>query len=163
MRTYKTIPIMERIESKLKIIPYGCHIFTGSKNQYGYGRIWNQEEERLVLVHRAVYENTFGSIPEGLEINHICKNTSCANLLHLELVSHRQNVLMGVSITANNHRKKFCKSGHTLSGTNVYHPIGRPTERNCRTCHVLQNREYRKRKREKQNAISPRKNVWFYG
>lgn len=138
---------MDRIQSKLKAASGGCIIFTGNLNNCGYGRIWNNETKRLVLVHRAVYENTFGPIPSGLECNHICRQPSCINILHLELVSHRQNVLMGIGPSANNYRKKFCKSGHKLTPSNIYHPPKRPTERSCRICHVLGNIKYRVRKR----------------
>lgn len=59
----------------------------GSINQDGYVRILNKPRSqggRLVMAHRHVWENTYGEIPEGYEINHKCKNRRCVDLTHLE-------------------------------------------------------------------------------
>lgn len=46
---------------------------------------------RSAMAHRAVYEILIGPIPEGLELDHLCRNQSCVNPDHLEPVSHQVN------------------------------------------------------------------------
>lgn len=46
----------------------------------------------LVLLHRYVYEDSFGEIPKGLVVRHKCDNPNCINPNHLELGTHVDNV-----------------------------------------------------------------------
>lgn len=71
-------------------------------------------------VHRVVYELEYGPIPEGRELDHLCRNRACVNPKHLEIVSHRENCLRGVAPAAQNARKTHCKYGHPLSGGNLH-------------------------------------------
>ena len=45
------------------------------------------------FAHRVAYELTYGRIPEGKEVDHLCRNKACVNPSHLEAVSHRENML----------------------------------------------------------------------
>lgn len=45
-----------------------------------------------VLAHILYYRKYKGDIPEGCEIDHLCRNTSCVNPDHLEAVSHAINI-----------------------------------------------------------------------
>jgi hypothetical protein len=84
----------------------------------GYGRF--PHKGRTKLAHRAAWEIWFGNIPEGLHIDHLCRNRSCVNPHHMEPVSIAENVLRGEGTSANNARKTHCLKGHPLSGENLY-------------------------------------------
>lgn len=122
-----------------------CHIWTGSIDQDGYGKISIKGVERRA--HRIIYELEVGKIPKGLIINHLCRVRSCVNPKHLEATTHRINILSGVAVSAINARKTHCSNGHefTPENTRVYTYKGR-TGRACRTC----NRHYWRKKNRPQ-------------
>jgi hypothetical protein len=110
--------------------PSGCWIWKGRKNG-GYGRMVSKGKNKYV--YRFVYEHVVGKVPEGLELDHeVCSNKACINPLHLTPVTHRENVLRGVSPAAQHAKKTHCPQGHEYSGSNLYiMPNG---GRVCRTC-----------------------------
>jgi hypothetical protein len=71
----------------------GCWHWQRSKDTYGYGHLW--VDGRIQLAHRWSYMTNRGPIPEGLELDHLCRNRACINPDHLEPVSHAQNVRRG--------------------------------------------------------------------
>jgi hypothetical protein len=100
-----------------------CLEWTGSKNQKGYGLFW--DGRRLVCAHRWIYERWVGPIPEGYEIDHLCKNTSCQNVKHMEAVESSTNNLRSTSPTARNAAKTHCKNGHEFGAMHQrYRRIG---------------------------------------
>lgn len=106
----------------------GCWQWVGS-GAFGYGRI--KVGNRSFQAHRYVYESEKGPIPDGMDLDHLCRNRGCVNPSHLEPVTNRTNVLRGVGISAKNASKEYCRHGHPLVGTNVRHYKG---HRICRTC-----------------------------
>jgi len=65
----------------------GCWAWTGATAGPGYGQFG-----RNGLAHRVAYERAFGPIPEGMEIDHLCRNRRCVNPDHLDAVSHEENL-----------------------------------------------------------------------
>lgn len=73
-----------------------CWPWIGSTNQEGYGHIRKGGKYSANLgVHRVAYELLVGPIPDGLEIDHLCRNTRCVNPAHLEPVSSMVNAQRG--------------------------------------------------------------------
>ena len=98
----------------------GCWLWTGTRTTYkreGYGRF--NGPDGLVLAHRFAYELLVGPIPEGLQIDHLCRVRLCVNPAHLEPVTHTENVLRGTGPTAINARKTHCNLGHEFTPENT--------------------------------------------
>jgi HNH endonuclease len=115
-----------------------CWVWTGGLAGR-YGRF--QRNNKRQAVHRMAYEELVGPIPEGLEIDHLCRNPACVNPDHLEAVTHAENVRRGVSTPPPPPRKTHCKRGHDLEVHGVVRErLGR-TSRVCRLCLNQRNRE----------------------
>ena len=74
--------------------PTGCHISTYSVASHGYAQIgWHTagEPRRGTLAHRAAWTAVYGQIPEGMTIDHLCKNRRCVNVEHLRLLTNYEN------------------------------------------------------------------------
>lgn len=126
----------DRLLTKVIAGPNCCWQWTGSKQQQGYGFFWNGE--RSVVAHRASYEMFVGPIPEGLQLDHLCRNTSCVNPQHLEPVTAQENTLRGTSPAVAKSQQTHCKRGHALTGDNV--GIQTRGTRYCKACKQLHNK-----------------------
>jgi hypothetical protein len=119
-----------------------CWLWTGSTRS-AYGTFWNGQ--RAANAHRVAYELLVGPIPEGLELDHLCRVPTCVNPAHLEPVTHAENVRRGNGWGGRHSRKTHCYQGHPFSGTNLI--IDARGYRVCRTCRDRNNREgYERRK-----------------
>ena len=67
----------------------GCFVWMGHRDQKGYGKVFHAGSAKLV--HRLSFEVARGSIPEGLDIDHVCAFKSCLNPDHLEPVTAAEN------------------------------------------------------------------------
>jgi hypothetical protein len=108
-----------------------CLTWTGYKQPNGYGKFGlNGKTE---YAHRVAYRLLVGPIPEGLMIDHLCRNRACVNVEHMEAVTNKVNILRGETIMAANAAKTHCPQGHEFSEENTYI---RPStgSRHCRTC-----------------------------
>jgi len=107
----------------------GCVRWLGPCKDSGYG-FW-----RGRVIHRVVWENTNGPVPEGLVLDHVydrgCRHRDCINLSHLEPVPQPENARRMPHIRAQV-AQTHCKHGHPLSGDNLN--LRKDGKRGCRTC-----------------------------
>ena len=104
-----------------------CWTWTGPASQRGpYGVL--KVKGKLHRAHREVYRLLVGEIPDGLTLDHLCRNTLCVNPQHLEPVTRR----------ANSERQALalyrseCLRGHPYTPENTY--VNRRGCRSCKTC-----------------------------
>lgn len=119
----------QRLAYKREIGPDGCWIFTGALNPAGYGVIGYAG--KVHLAHRLSYEVEVGPIPDGLELDHLCRNRNCFNPDHLEPVTHLENMRRSSRV------KTHCIRGHELAAPEHFYerPDGRGRE--CKTCRKI--------------------------
>jgi hypothetical protein len=117
----------------------GCWEWRGHRLQSGYGTA--SDSRGTEPAHRRSYRLFVGPIGAGLEIDHLCRNRGCVRPDHLELVTHRENLLRGQGVSAENARKSVCVNGHELNFANTY--IRKNGNRDCRVCKKLRERQRR--------------------
>lgn len=115
----------------------GCWEWSGFKTN-GYGRVTIGSKKgyahRLSLLVHGV------EIPESMEVDHLCRNRSCCNPSHLQVVSRAENVARATPYKLKNQ----CSEGHDLGGVNLM--VLRSGKRRCRTCANARNRKFRARR-----------------
>lgn len=111
--------------------PDKCWEWKGFNAKRGYPTVGMGRHKHISL-HRYMYQRFIGEIPEGLVIDHLCRNHSCGNPNHLEVVTPKENNMRGVSFASYNAKKTHCNFGHPFSGENLFvTPTGR---RRCKSC-----------------------------
>ena len=143
----------ERFWSKVdKNGPNGCWVWTGCTRK-GYGRF--KVGEKTVDAHRLSLEWHRGTpLPiyepgKSLEVDHLCRNPSCVNPAHLELVTHRTNNLRSGNVSGQNARKTHCIRGHEFTPENTKpHPNG---GRCCIACIRLRSKRDWQREKERRH------------
>lgn len=119
-----------------------CWLWSGNVRPDGYG-VFQYDHER-VMAHRAAYEMFVGPIPEGLDLDHLCRVRNCIRPAHLEPVTRRVNVLRGVGPSAQAAARDCCSNGHTYTDESTYWYRG---YRMCKTC-------WRERRQAAREAVS---------
>lgn len=121
----------------------GCWEWTAFRDKAGYARIQEGGRKGSVLyAHRLSYELFIGPIPEGMVIDHLCRNRGCVNPTHMEIVTNGENVRRGMSPTQILSRKGECIRGHKRTPENTY-IVPKTGSAQCRICR----RERRERER----------------
>lgn len=127
--------LLDRCEPKIDFTssPDGCWLWTAAKSPRSYGVVGRgRVGEGNAFAHRAVWEETVGPIPDGLELDHLCFNPPCVNPDHLELVTPDENKRRIRVHTNGNDAKTHCPQGHPYDEKNTYR---RPNGgRGCITC-----------------------------
>lgn len=130
-----------------KTTPQGdCWLWTGSLGS-GYGRIF--VDGKTEPAHRITYEHFVGPVPDGLELDHLCRNTRCVNPSHLEPVTHAENIRRGDLALGIRSAATHCVNGHEFTPENTA-PRKRngSVHRRCRKCNVRYVTESRRRNRK---------------
>lgn len=86
-----------------------CWLWTGAISDTGYGAF---RAEVLTSAHRYSYELNVGPIPDGLVLDHLCRNRACCNPEHLEAVTQRVNTYRGEAPTVKAFLAGVCLRGH---------------------------------------------------
>lgn len=130
--------VAEKLASKLEQLVIwkddGCWQWKGASTRAGYGAYGSR------LAHRLVWVYFRGPIPDGLELDHLCRNRACVSPDHLEPVTHSQNVARIPKRISHNAAKTSCKRGHEFSTENTW--IAKDGSRHCRTCNRLRAAKY---------------------
>ncbi len=145
-------PIGKRLLTKFTIGDE-CWEWTGRRDSKGYGS-FDATARKKTQAHRAVYEWLVGPIPDGLEIDHLCRVRHCVNPGHLEPVTHQENCRRAAQYPEWHRPKKrepstHCGNGHALTPDNTWGVAKR-----CRTC-ALADKARAREKRKKYGAITP--------
>ena len=117
----KRSTLEELVKTRYIVNEDGCWVWTGSVKKNGYGQFkYGGRQGKMMYPHRVMYELMVGIIPSGLELDHLCRNKLCINPQHLEPVTHRENVLRGISPPALCATKTHCPHGHEYNQKNTY-------------------------------------------
>lgn len=111
-----------------------CWLWTPRPNAWGYGRFTIGHGAPAELAHRFAYRERVGPIPEGLELDHLCRVRACVRPEHLEAVPRIVNIRRGVGGEVARARmlaKTACPAGHPYAGDNLRLVAG---NRKCREC-----------------------------
>lgn len=159
---------VDRFLPKIAPASNGCWEWTAARHRVsGYGHFnlsWRPTMSGLA--HRLSYEYFVGPIPDGLEIDHLCRNRGCVNPTHLEPVTTRVNLRRGLrckdsavwSGTSLQHRQRIGKARfgthHTpeararIGAANAIHQLGRHHSAETKAKMALARSAYWQRKRE---------------
>src|SRR6266568_8464909 len=107
-----------------------CWLWIAGMDNHGYGTFDIGQQKRRG--HQIAWQLLRGPVPDGLELDHLCRVPLCVNPNHLEPVTHRENTLRGEGITAQQARRTHCPQGHVLAGHNL--EPRRDGHRACRAC-----------------------------
>ena len=127
MARWDYISPQERLEQKCIPEPNsGCWLWEASDNgEAGYGVMYY--EGRLQAAHRVSYQIFKGDIPEGFQIDHLCKVRLCVNPDHLEAVTPAEN-----NRRSPKPKPTHCPHGHEYTEDNILrYSIG---HLRCRKC-----------------------------
>lgn len=125
--------------NRVRVQEDGCWVWTGAvvkiRRKDGSVRAiygWVYCAPGHTSAHILSYEQCIGPVPDGYDLDHLCRNTLCVHPLHLEPVPPAVNVQRGMSPSAVSRRSGYCLRGHLLSPENTY--VSPKGGRACRTC-----------------------------
>lgn len=133
---------VKRFAEKIALTETGCIEWIGGLSLNGYGSFsvdTSHSASKKDMAHRWSWEYHVGPIPEGYDIDHLCRNRACVNPAHLEPVTRMENIRRAVAL------KTHCPQSHPYDETNTYIRPG-TTHRKCRTCMRARDRARSSRK-----------------
>lgn len=117
-----------------------CWEWTASHDLDGYGVAWYNNKQQGA--HRVLWQMFMGPVKDGMQLDHLCRNTGCVKFTHLEEVTLQENNLRSNSISGMNSRKTHCLNDHEFTSSNTYIHPKRGT-RHCRACQKARQQERR--------------------
>lgn len=148
---HPTTPIEERFLAKVQEDEAGCWLWTANLSVDGYGR-FVVTHNRPANAHRWAYEQWVGPIPDGFQLDHLCRIRRCVNYEHCEPVTSRENVRRSESPMGINARKTECSQGHEFSSENTR--IDTRGRRECRICRRANQKTYKAKRRLRESEAS---------
>lgn len=143
-------PAIYRFVSKIRLAESGCWEWMGRLKGHNIknarGRYSQFAADGYKSGHRWSYFYFKGPIPDGLTIDHLCRNTICVNPEHLEAVSMKENVLRGIGPSAINHKKTHCINGHKFTPDNIR--VRKDGRKNCLICKRAIDRKHKQKLRD---------------
>ncbi len=139
--------LMRRMRKNIRFEDGGCWTWTGRLDVGGYARYW---DGKVRPAHRITYSYFVGDIPEGLQLDHLCRNRACVNPEHLEPVTCRENIMRSpTAVAAINARRTHCVNGHEFNEENTRVYGGR---RECKECNRIKARRIMTNLRNRRRA-----------
>ncbi len=114
----------------------GCWRWIGAHVR-GRGKLRQNNRERLAT--HVAWNLHRGEIPEGMVLDHLCRNVACVNPDHLEPVTQSENLRRG-DTGARLRAVMHCPSGHAYDAANTY--VDKRGKRYCRACSNLRRKRY---------------------
>lgn len=106
-----------------------CWLWTAGVNEAGYGRFHTGGTPKVMYAHRYSYQLANGPIPEGMEINHVCRTRACVNPAHLQLIGVIEHRRLDAR------RADHCPQGHVYDEANTYVEVTKTSrKKKCRAC-----------------------------
>lgn len=128
---------LSRFLAKVDVRVDGCWEWNGATRSSTYGAFAYGGRRKVVQAHRWSYEHFVGPVPEGMQIDHLCRNRACVRPDHLEPVTPRENTRRGTVGEVNRRRLAavtHCPAGHEYTAENTYRPPNSPHTRHRRAC-----------------------------
>ena len=139
----------------------GCWLWIGAGNENGYGLFGIPSDTRnasrrfwkLIKAHRYSYQLHKGEIPEGMDLDHLCRLRCCVNPNHLEAVTRKENLNRGMGVLRYG-KITHCPKGHEYTEDNTRIEVSKEgwRQRRCRQCHRIRNQARKKRIRMAKKA-----------
>lgn len=123
-----------RMAARVTVAKSGCWLWTGALASNGYGSVGYAA--RIHSAHGLAYRLLVGDVPDGLQLDHLCRERRCCNPVHLEPVTPAENMRRARAlITA-------CPKGHVYDEANTRIRNG---QRSCKECDRERTRRWRQR------------------
>lgn len=136
------IPDTERFARRL--IAAGDCLLWPALRKDGYGTIFgsptNSADAKTWLAHRFSKTMVSGPIPDGMQVDHLCRNRACVKPEHLEIVTPQENQRRA-SIARHG---DVCANGHDKTQPESIVTVGKKQVRICRSCYLESNKRPRR-------------------
>ena len=121
-----------------------CRRYRGTTRNCKDGHCRIRRGGKWIYLHRWVWEQINGPVPEGLVVRHRCDTPDCFRYDHLEVGTKADNThdMIERGRARNGKERDHCAHGHPYDEKNTYHRKDRPGHRECRACRREATRRY---------------------